>query len=252
MATVNIFNVNKMIVLGVRNNTIVRLSYDINKKGDAVPFIYENKDFSNHALGLSIMALTINQLVEIKEKSATIIAPTDVVIRMLQIRKILNQNNDIDIDSLIETIADQWTNMPDDENLFESLKDVCEAYINMVNNGFSYNFVKRHTLDRWQLNRNACEENGIQDGDILLFKDGVDTKCGSNSLDTSYLNGEFKVSVQETVSNDRIFKNYYIPRKGLNVYLMRARKMNKILEEMLPSIELEDISVGKESKELLA
>lgn len=89
MATVNIFNVNKMIVLGVRNNTIVRLSYDINKKGDAIPFIYENKDFSNHALGLSIMALTINQLVEIKEKSATIIAPTDVVIRMLQIRKIL-------------------------------------------------------------------------------------------------------------------------------------------------------------------
>lgn len=58
--------------------------------------------------------------------------------------------------------------------------------------------------------------------------------------------------MQETVSNDRIFKNYYIPRKGLNVYLMRARKMNKILEEMLPSIELEDISVGKESKELLA
>lgn len=247
----SIFDVNKIIVLGIRANTIVRVSYDTKKKGKATPFAFKDETYSNHALGLSILALTINQLVEAKESSATIVAPTDCVIRMLQIRKIVNENPDITADELVDEITSQWTNVPDDENLLESLKDVCEAYINMIDNEYYYNFVKRHTLTKWQLNRDLCEKAGIKEGDILSFKNGKDVKYGINSTDTSYLNGDFKVSTQELFSSDgRSFTNYFIPRKGLNIHLLRARKLNDKVEELLPSIEVEDISLGKETDTL--
>lgn len=259
----SIFDVNKIIVLGIRANTIVRVSYDTKKKGEAIPFSFKDETYSNHALGLSILALTINQLVAAKESSATIVAPTDCVIRMLQIRKIVNENPetitldaliddpDLVMDALIDEIVSKWTNMPDDENLLESLRDVCLAYLDMKSKGYHYNFVKRHTLTKWQLNRDLCEKAGIQEGDILSFKDGKDIKYGINSTDASYLNGDFKVSVQELFSSDgRSFNNYFIPRKGLNMHLLRARKLNDKVEELLPSIEVEDISLGKETKAL--
>ena len=242
----------RIITVDAVDDTACRVIYNSStKQFSYATFPNEGESLDKETFILGITAYTMSQIVEAKESSAVFILPTNVAIRFLQMNKVLRNDPAATADDLKNAIVQDWMIEQGRTQLITALEEMCNLYVELYRNPqVNYGVMKRHTLDKWELDASQCLENGIKEGQELTFEHGMDTEFGIQCRDTRMLKGEFTVSVDsyENQNTGETQYRFYVPRRGSGFKLSVARKLVEVCQENLPQpIAVEDIPILAEA-----
>lgn len=193
--------------------------------------------FSNEVCSLNVIAQVLQHLDD-DVKDITFVSDRNVIMRYLQIKSLIHKHPRMSAEKISSLIAKDWM----DRDLIDTI-DIAVNAMFMVKDKVYLNFVPRRTLTEFMLDSAMCEMNGVQDGDVLEFQNGV-ANGNINCIDTTYLNGKFTVKKEVLRYHDKDVVNYYVERTGKSRQLQIVRKMNDAVQSKLPkAIRNDDIVI---------
>lgn len=184
--------------------------------------------FSNEVCSLNVIAQVLQHLDD-DVKDITFVSDRNVIMRYLQIKSLIRKHPRMGAEKISSLIAKDWM----DRDLIDTI-DIAVNAMFMVKDKVYLNFVPRRTLTDFMLESAMCEINGVQDGDVLEFQNGV-ANGNINCIDTTYLNGKFAVKKEVLRYHDKDVVNYYVERTGKSRQLQIVRKMNDAVQSKLPN-----------------
>ena len=242
----NINNSAVAFVIDARNGAVARASLRF-RGGKVCTAHYEDEGVTAEEMSIAMIAQTISDLEEygVPRGGAIIIAADRPLRRVFEIRKVFNGLDDEtkkDLDSAMEAVLDTvikpWM-IEQNSPLKDALKDLVGAEVSWLmnysedRNAHDISFMRSHNVHSWELDADACEENGVKEGDKLVFQEGT-TETGITSPDWNRINGEFTVHV--SVRHDREgneTKRYFVDRFQ-TLRLKNIGKLYEITEKILP------------------
>ena len=220
----NINNCTVIFAIDARNGAVARASVRP-RTGKAHVTSLTSAGISAEVLSIAMIAKTFEDLMKygVPQGGAMIIAADRPLRRVFEIRKTFNNlADDVKSDqeeatkTVEDTVVKPWM-IQQDSPLVDALHDLValevawlEAYEhNHAKNDIS--FMKSYQLNSWELDANACEENGVKNGDKLTFVNGK-TESGITSPDWNRIHGEFEIHTSTHREGDNEVTRYFVDR----------------------------------------
>lgn len=242
----NINNAAVSFVIDARNGAVARASLRF-CEGKVCTAHYEDEGATAEEMSIAMIAQTISDLEEhgVPRGGAIIVAADRPLRRVFEIRKAFNgldEETKGDLDSAMEAVLDTvikpWM-IEQNSPLKDALKDLVGTEVSWLMNysadwtAHDISFMRSHNVHSWELDADACEENGVKEGDKLVFQEGA-TETGITSPDWNRINGEFTVHVssrRDRKGNET--KRYFVDRFQTQ-RLKNIGKLYGLTEKLLP------------------
>lgn len=182
------------------------------------------KDASDIALELGMFAMTAEQLIKANVQRALILMSSNTATRFYEAQGAMKAQGatvETAIAKVMQTIGKWQSNNP---GLEEAMPEAIRAYFALRDAGLDVTIGKLTETHLFELDRQACQTAGIEDGQKLTFVDSTDTEYGIICRDMSFLSGEHEVVVRGN--------RYYVKRQGnSNLGIRRLIGWNETDEE---------------------
>lgn len=206
----NFNNASKIFAIQARQGVVARIVVNSQvksgEKATMKAYTATKEGASDIALELGMFAMTAEQLIQAKIQHALILMSSNAATRFYEAQGAMKAEGatvDSAIAKVMGTIAKWQSSNP---GLEEAMPEAIRAYFALRDAGLDVTVGKLTETHLFELDRQACLQAGVEDGQELEFVDSTDIDHGILCRDMSFLSGKHKVVTRG--------QRFYVERSG--------------------------------------